>query len=110
MIPFDDDNGDGDSDDDVVDKDCDDDILLTALLWGVEEEAITITLRDNEDFAKNIARTMLMMMLMMMMMIMLTMLMTMMVKWDKNILKDCNKFAVGDIKWFSEFTKPDQLD
>ena len=63
MIPFDDDNGDGDSDDDVVDKDRDDDILLTALLWGVEEEAITITLRDNEDFAKNITRRMLMMMI-----------------------------------------------
>ena len=56
----------------------------------MEEEAITITLRDNEDFAKNIARAMLMMM------IMLTMLMTMMVKCDKNILKDCNKFAVED--------------
>ena len=48
---------------------------------GVWEEAITITLRDNEDFDKNIARTMLMMMIML-------------VKCDNGILKDCNNFAV----------------
>ena len=48
---------------------------------GVWEEAITVTLRDNEDFDKNIARTMLMMMIML-------------VKCDNGILKDCNNFAV----------------
>ena len=67
------DTNDTDNDDDVVDNDRDDDILLTMMiyfvdcpvvLWGSEEEAITITLRENEDFAKDIGRTMLMMMMM----------------------------------------------
>ena len=73
-------------------NDANDDILLTALLLsGGEEEAITIMLRGNEDFAKNIARTILLLLMMIMIM------MRMLVKCDKDLLKDCNNFAVvGD--------------